>query len=220
MDFLRIATYCFLISYLIFCHIVWNGCYNIYSSTEDEVYNMLYYRKREKRPVKLEIRNKLTVDNVKKVYVKKAPCPVLPRPIKSLFHLNWFRKSSDLVPISIHLYSMFDEKNNFLGFILLSSAIFTILEWMYIVYLASMLLWDGIIKPIFKLVYLAISVYLILRFTVIFLPYTKSFMSQENYKHISSYVFNFYNIIMKISKEVSTFINRVMQENGTINKEL
>lgn len=184
------------------------------------MYNFLYYRKREKRPIKLEIRRELKVDHVKKVYVKKAPCPVLPRPIKSLFHLNWFRKSSDLVPISIQLYSMFDEKNNFLGFILLSSAIFTILEWMYIVYLASMLLWDGIIKPICKLLYLAISVYLILRFTVIFLPFTKSYMSQENYKYISSYVFNFYNIIMKISKEVSTLVNRVMQENGTINKEL
>ncbi|GAW83056.1 hypothetical protein, conserved [Plasmodium gonderi] len=220
MDFQRLVTCCFLISYLIFCHIVWNGCYNIYSSTEDEVYNLLYYRKKEHRPVKLEIRNKLKVDNIKKVYIKKAPCPVLPRPIKSIFHLNWFRKSSDLVPISIQLYSMFDEKNNVLGLILLSSAIFTLLEWIYIVYLASLLLWDGIIKPIFKILYLAISVYLILRCTVIFLPYTKSYMSQENYKHVSTCIFSFYNIITKIYKEINLLMNRIIQENGTINKEL
>ncbi|SBS87561.1 conserved Plasmodium protein, unknown function [Plasmodium ovale curtisi] len=133
MDFQRIATFCFIISYIIFCHIIWNGCYNIYASSEDDVYNLLYYRKKVRKPVKLEIRNKIKLNDINRVYVKKTPCPVLPRPIKSIFHLNWFRKSSDLIPISIQLYSMFDEKNNFLGFILLSSAIFTIIEWIYIV---------------------------------------------------------------------------------------
>ncbi|SCP02777.1 conserved Plasmodium protein, unknown function [Plasmodium malariae] len=220
MDFQRIATYCFIFSYLIFCHITWNGCYNIYSSSEDEVYNLLYYRKREHKPVKLEIRNKIKLDDVKKVYVKKTPCPVLPRPIRSIFHLNWFRKSSDLVPISIQLYSMFDEKNNFLGFVLLSSAIFTIIEWIYIAYLAFVLLWDGIIKPIFKILYLVISLYLIMKFTVVFLPYTKSYISEENYKYVSSFIFYFYNLITKISKELGQLMNRVIQENATLNKEL
>ncbi|SBT78906.1 conserved Plasmodium protein, unknown function [Plasmodium ovale] len=212
MDFQRIATFCFIISYIIFCHVIWNGCYNIYASSEDDVYNLLYYRKKVRKPVKLEIRNKIKLNDINRVYVKKTPCPVLPRPIKSIFHLNWFRKSSDLIPISIQLYSMFDEKNNFLGFILLSSAIFTIIEWIYIVYLAGTLLWDGIIKPILKILYLIISLYLIIRFTVIFLPYTKSYMSQENYKYISSFVFNFNNLITKISKELGLLMNRVMKE--------
>ncbi|KYN95771.1 hypothetical protein PGSY75_1416000 [Plasmodium gaboni] len=220
MNVQKIVTFCFAISYLLYCHIIWNGCYNIYSSSEDEVYNLLYYRKKEPKTVKLEIRNKLKIKDIQKVYVKKTPCPVLPRPIKSIFHLNWFRKSPDLIPISIQLYSMFDEKNNFLGFVLLCSAIFTIIEWIYLVYLVGSLLWDGVIKPIFKILYMGISVYLIIRFSVLFLPYTKSYFSQENYRYLSSFILHSYNLITKISKEFGNVFNKVIQENSVVEKEL
>ncbi|ETW45804.1 hypothetical protein PFBG_05194 [Plasmodium falciparum 7G8] len=235
MNVQKIVTFCFAISYLLYCHIIWNGCYNIYSSSEDEVYNLLYYRKKAPKTVKLEIRNKLKIKDIQKVYVKKTPCPVLPRPIKSIFHLNWFRKSPDLIPISMQLYSMFDEKNNFLGFVLLCSAIFTIIEWIYLVYdlstiitfsffiysyLVGSLLWDGVIKPIFKILYMGISVYLIIRFSVLFLPYTKSYFSQENYSYLSSFILHSYNLITKISKEFGNVFNKVIQENSVVEKEL
>ncbi|ETW40321.1 hypothetical protein PFNF135_05363 [Plasmodium falciparum NF135/5.C10] len=220
MNVQKIVTFCFAISYLLYCHIIWNGCYNIYSSSEDEVYNLLYYRKKAPKTVKLEIRNKLKIKDIQKVYVKKTPCPVLPRPIKSIFHLNWFRKSPDLIPISMQLYSMFDEKNNFLGFVLLCSAIFTIIEWIYLVYLVGSLLWDGVIKPIFKILYMGISVYLIIRFSVLFLPYTKSYFSQENYSYLSSFILHSYNLITKFSKEFGNVFNKVIQENSVVEKEL
>ncbi|CRH03977.1 conserved Plasmodium protein, unknown function [Plasmodium relictum] len=220
MNIQKITTFCFIISYLVFCHIIWNGCYNIYSTSEDEMYSMLYSKKKEGKSIKADIKNNIKLKDIKKFYVKSTPCPVLPRPFKSIFHLNWFRKSSELIPISIQLYSMFDEKNNFLGFILLCSAIFTIIEWVYIAYLACVLLWDGVIKPLFKILYILISTYMIIKFIVIFLPYTKSYISPENYNYISSFVLNFYNLITKISKELGHLMNKVIQESAVINKEL
>ncbi|ETW53795.1 hypothetical protein PFUGPA_03667 [Plasmodium falciparum Palo Alto/Uganda] len=165
MNVQKIVTFCFAISYLLYCHIIWNGCYNIYSSSEDEVYNLLYYRKKAPKTVKLEIRNKLKIKDIQKVYVKKTPCPVLPRPIRSL-------------------------------------------------------LWDGVIKPIFKILYMGISVYLIIRFSVLFLPYTKSYFSQENYSYLSSFILHSYNLITKISKEFGNVFNKVIQENSVVEKEL
>ncbi|VWU51235.1 conserved protein, unknown function, partial [Hepatocystis sp. ex Piliocolobus tephrosceles] len=194
MNVQKVTLFCIIASYLIFCHLIWNGCYNFHSSTEDDIYDILYSKKKQKA-VKLELENEPPLVQLQNGFIKGSVCPVLPRPIRSIFHLKWFRKSSDLMPLSIYLYSMFDEKNNLLGFFLLSSAIFTIIEWAYIVYFTGLLLWDVILKPIIKIIYLVIFIYVLIRLSVIFLPYTKSFITNEHYTHISSVIFNSHNIL-------------------------
>ncbi|CXI54347.1 conserved Plasmodium protein, unknown function [Plasmodium berghei] len=212
MDFQKLSVFFFILSYSIFCHLVWNGCYNAHSCSETEVHNSLYNTNKKTQNTKLVIQNNIKLTRRKTMGSKTSPCPILPKPIKSIFHLNWFRKSPDLFPISIQLYSMFDEKNNTLGFILISSAIFTIIEWMYIIYLLSRLLWDGIIKPIFKIIYLIIFICVLMKISVMFLPYTKSYISQDNYQYISSMVFSFYNITSKLYTDFGILINNAIKD--------
>ncbi|SCM11027.1 conserved Plasmodium protein, unknown function [Plasmodium chabaudi adami] len=212
MDFQRLSIFFFILSYAIFCHLVWNGCYNAHSCSESEVYNSIYNANKKSQATKFGIPNNIKFGRGKSGDSKGAPCPILPKPIKSIFHLNWFRKSPDLFPISIQLYSMFNEKPNTLGFLLLSSAIFTIIEWIYIIYLLSMLLWDGFIKPVFKIIYLIIFLCVLMKCSVMFMPYAKSYMSQDNYKYVSSMVFNFYNIASKLYNDVSMLVNNALKD--------
>lgn len=220
LNFQKSILLCFLFSYITFCHLLWNGCYNIYATSEDEMYAILYSKKKESNEVKLELQNDINVEEIKNLYVKTTPCPVLPRPLKSIFHMNWFRRSSELIPISIQLYSMFSKCTNLLGFLLLCSAVFTVIEWGYLIYIGFTLLWNGVLRPIFKILHIVITFYLILKFIVVFLPYTKTYISPDIYNCLSKVFYSSYHFITKLSKEFTNVMNRLLQDASIFSREL
>lgn len=219
LNFQNSIILCFLFSYVVFCHVLWNGCYNIYATSEDEMYRLLYSRKKESINVKLELQNDVNVETIKNLYVQSAPCPVLPRPLKSTFHMTWFRKSSELIPISIQLYSIFSKHTNLLGFLLLCSAIFTVIEWGYLTYIFFTVMWNGFLKPLFKILYIVISFYVILKLIIVFLPYTENYISPDSYNYLSKLLHNSYNFATNASREFGNIMNRLIQDGAVVNKD-
>lgn len=81
MDFQKLSVFFFILSYSIFCHLVWNGCYNAHSCSETEVHNSLYNTNKKTQNTKLVIQNNIKLTRRKTMGSKTSPCPILPKPI-------------------------------------------------------------------------------------------------------------------------------------------